>query len=185
MGDNVPSPLSGLLNVDKERQSAKVGQHRRLNDLDYGTCDFVRKNELEAIFAILQTLETGLPVLLGQLALTLVIWLVSLSICLWVTPCHEIREIRSGNVAAAVAGGGAALGAAIPLAFCFAGSVSSWDIVIWAVPIMILQVSAFWLTQLFVPDLSAKLEENDLAAAIFLLCFRLGFASINAAAISV
>lgn len=133
---------------------------------------------------ILLSLELGLPILVGHLLLTIVIWLATVAISFWITPCHEIREIRAGNVSVAVSGGGAALGAAIPLAFCLAGAVNGWDILIWAIPVMLIQMSAFWLTQLLIPDLSNRLDEGDLAAAIFLLLFRIGFACINAAAIA-
>ncbi|ATE67533.1 DUF350 domain-containing protein [Rhizorhabdus dicambivorans] len=134
--------------------------------------------------AILLSLELGLPILLGHLLLTIIIWISTLALSFWITPCHEVREIRAGNISVAISAGGAALGAAIPLAFCLAGAVNGWDILIWAMPVMLIQLSAFWLTQLLIPDLSARLDDGDVAAALFLLLFRIGFASINAAAIA-
>lgn len=134
--------------------------------------------------AILASLELGLPILLAHLLLTIAIWLVTLIFSFWITPYHELREIRSGNVSVAISAGGAALGAAIPLAFCLAGAVNGWDILIWAIPVMLIQLSAFWLTQLLIPDLSHRLDAGDLAAAVFLLLFRIGFGCINAAAIA-
>jgi len=126
----------------------------------------------------------GLPILLTHLFLTIAIWLVTLVISFWITPYHELREIRSGNISVAISAGGAALGAAIPLAFCLAGAVNGWDIVVWAIPVMLIQLSAFWLVQLLIPDLSNRLDAGDMAAAIFLFLFRLGFGCINAAAIT-
>ena len=140
---------------------------------------------MENFQAILISLETGLPILLAHLLLTIAIWLITLVVSFWITPYHELREIRAGNVSVAISAGGAALGAAIPLAFCLAGAVNGWDIVIWAIPVMLIQLSAFWLTQLLIPDLSSRLDAGDLAAAIFLLLFRIGFGCINAAAIAV
>ena len=134
--------------------------------------------------AILVSLQLGLPVLLTHLILTIAIWLVTLVISFWITPYHELREIRSGNVSVAISAGGAALGAALPLSFCLAGAVNEWDILIWAVPVMLIQLSAFWLTQLLIPDLSNRLDAGDMASAIFLFLFRLGFGCINAAAIA-
>lgn len=133
---------------------------------------------------IVMSLELGLPILLGHLLLTILIWIATLVISFWITPYHEVREIRAGNISVAISAGGAALGAAIPLGFCLAGAVNGWDIVIWAIPVMLIQLSAFWLTQLLIPDLSARLDEGDIAAALFLLFFRIGFACINAAAIA-
>ena len=134
--------------------------------------------------AILASLQMGLPILLTHLFLTIAIWLVTLVISFWITPYHELREIRSGNISVAISAGGAALGAAIPLAFCLAGAVNGWDIVVWAIPVMLIQLSAFWLVQLLIPDLSNRLDAGDMAAAIFLFLFRLGFGCINAAAIT-
>jgi putative membrane protein len=139
---------------------------------------------MENFQAILTSLEMGLPILLTHLLLTIAIWLITLVISFWITPYHELREIRAGNVSVAISAGGAALGAAIPLAFCLAGAVNGWDIAIWAIPVMLIQLSAFWLTQLLIPDLSNRLDAGDLAAAIFLLLFRIGFGCINAAAIA-
>lgn len=134
--------------------------------------------------AVLASLAMGLPILLAHLFLTIAIWLVTLLISFWITPYHELREIRAGNLSVAISAGGAALGAAIPLAFCLAGAVNGWDIAIWAVPVMLIQLSAFWLTQLLIPDLSSRLDSGDMAAAIFLFLFRIGFGCINAAAIA-
>lgn len=133
---------------------------------------------------VILTLELGLPVLLGQLLLTLAIWLASLAVSFWITPYHEIRQLRAGNVSVAISAGGAALGLAIPLAFCLAGAVNGWDIVIWAIPVMMIQLAAFWLAQMIIPKLTNKLENGDVAAALFLLFFRIGFACLNAAAIA-
>jgi len=73
---------------------------------------------------------------------------------------------------------------AIPLAFCLAGSISYWDILIWALPVIGFQIISFWITQLLIHDLGLWLESHDLAAAIFLLLVRLGIACINSAAIA-
>lgn len=136
------------------------------------------------ISAILSSLAQGLPYFLGHMLLTILIWIITLAINFAITPFHEIREIRAGNVSVALSAGGAALGSAIPLAFCLAGAVNGWDIVVWAFPVMIIQLAAYWLTWLLIPNLNSKLESGDLAAALFLFLFRIGFACINAAAIA-
>lgn len=133
---------------------------------------------------IILTVQLGLPVLLGQLLLTLLIWLASVALSLWITPCHEIRQLRAQNIAMAITAGGAALALAIPLAFCLAGAINAWDIMLWAIPVTLLQLSAFWLSQLIIPNLCARLEGGDISAALFLLFFRIGFACLNAAAIT-
>lgn len=133
---------------------------------------------------IFHSLGVGLPYFLGHLVLTIGIWIVTMSVCLRFAPYHPVRGIREGNVSAAVSAGGAALGTAIPLAFCLAGAINGWDILLWAVPVMLVQLLAYWLTSLFIPGLPERIDGGDQAAAIFLFLFRIGFACINAAAIA-
>jgi putative membrane protein len=133
---------------------------------------------------IFHSLGVGLPFFLGHLILTIAIWIAAMGVCFLLTPYHPVRGIRAGNVSAAVSAGGAALGTAIPLAFCLAGAINGWDILLWAVPVMLVQLLAFGLTGLVIPGLPDRIDGGDLAAAIFLLFFRIGFACINAAAIA-
>lgn len=135
-------------------------------------------------WAIVESLQAGFHIWIGHLSLTIILWILAVLIDYWATPYHKLSEIRSGNVAVALSVGGAALSMAIPLAVCLAGSVDYWDIILWALPVLIFQILAFWVTQLLIHDLGIRLESHDMAAAIFLLLVRLGIALINAAAIA-
>lgn len=69
--------------------------------------------------------------------------------------------MRAGNTAAGIALGSAILGLAIPLAACMARSVAVWDIIVWGVAALILQLAAFAIVSLLLkrlPDAIAKDE---------------------------
>lgn len=132
----------------------------------------------------LLTLWNGLPIFLIHSGLSLLILLVGVFIYTRLTAHDEVALIRDGNIAAAVSLSGAVLGLALPLAFSLSGSISLWDIVVWGVVALILQLLAYRLVDLFLKDLSTRIEAGEVGPAIVLLSFKLGTAFINAAAIS-
>jgi len=134
----------------------------------------------EAILA----LWAGLPVFMIHSAVSLIILLVGVSIYMWSTKHDELALIRSSNSAAALSLGGAIVGLSLPLAFSLAASVSLWDLVLWGFVALILQLVAFRLADFFLKDISARIEANEIGAAIFLVSIKLATAFINAAAIS-
>lgn len=133
---------------------------------------------------VVHSLLSGLPVLLLHLASATLVWLVALAIYLWITPHDEFRLIRAGNEAAAISLGGAAIGLAGPLAFCLAGSINVWDIVIWGSVTLVLQLIAFRLVDFVLGTLSARIEADERSAAIFLAMMKVAIACLTAAAIA-
>lgn len=133
---------------------------------------------------VLQSLISGFPVLLLHFAVTLVLWLLTLSIYYWLTPHNELKLIRDGNIATAISSGGVAMGLALPLAFCLAGSVSVWDIIIWSIPILMMQVATFFGLNKVLGDMPHRLAHNDIAAAVYLFMVRMGSAFLVTAAIA-
>ncbi len=129
-------------------------------------------------------LWAGLPVFLVHSATSLLILFVGIGIYMKLTRHDEMALIRAGNSAAALSLGGAIVGLALPLAFSLAASVSLWDLLIWGVVALVLQLVAFRLADLFLKDISARITAGDMAAATFLVSVKLGTALINAAAIS-
>lgn len=133
---------------------------------------------------VLQSLVAGLPVFLLHLAVALAVFLFALSVYLWLTPHKEMELIRQGNSAAAVSLGGAALGLAIPMAFCLGNSINVWDIVIWGAVTLFLQVLAFRAVDLVLHQLPKRIEHNEVSAAIFLASMKVAVAMLIAAAVS-
>lgn len=133
---------------------------------------------------VLQSLVAGLPVLLLHFTVAVLLWLVSLAIYYRLTPHDEMKLIREGNIATAISSGGVAMGLALPLAFCLAGSISVWDIVIWSIPILLMQLATFFLLGRYFRDLSHRLENNEIGIAIYLLMVRMGSSFLVTAAIA-
>src|SRR5262247_2525936 len=107
------------------------------------------KPMFEAIFA---SALRALPLFLLHLGVTLAILALGVMIYMWVTPHHETRLMREGNVAAATSFGSAVLGLALPLAICLARSVNIADIVIWGVVALVVQLATFFVMSMLFKD---------------------------------
>ena len=132
----------------------------------------------------IQSFLSGIPFLLTHFGVTIVLLVGGAFIYIKITSHDEMALIRDGNNAAAVSLSGAILGLAIPLAFCMANSVNVYDIVIWGLVTLVIQLVTFWIIDLWLRDLSRKIEDGQVGTAILLASVKLAVASINAAAIS-
>ena len=132
----------------------------------------------------IQSFLSGIPFLLTHFGVTIVMLVVGAFIYIKITSHDEMALIRDGNNAAAVSLSGAILGLAIPLAFCMANSVNVYDIVIWGLVTLVIQLVTFWIIDLWLRDLSRRIEDGQVGTAILLASVKLAVASINAAAIS-
>ena len=132
----------------------------------------------------IQSFLSGIPFLLTHFGVTIVMLVVGAFIYIKITSHDEMALIRDGNNAAAVSLSGAILGLAIPLAFCMANSGNVYDIVIWGLVTLVIQLVTFWIIDLWLRDLSRKIEDGQVGTAILLASVKLAVASINAAAIS-
>ncbi len=77
-----------------------------------------------------------------------------------ITPHKEFELIRSGNVAAAIALGGAMIGFAIPASNVIAYSISILDFVVWAVIAAFVQLLAFLVTSLVLKGASERIKKR-------------------------
>lgn len=133
---------------------------------------------------VVQSLLAGLPVLLLHLGLSLLILFAALLIYMALTPHNELRLIRDGNRSAAVSLGGAALGLAIPMAASLSASINGWDVVIWGVVILAIQVLLFKLADLVLKDLPRRIERDEMPAALLLAALKVAVALLVAAAVA-
>ncbi|MEW5686481.1 MAG: DUF350 domain-containing protein [Pseudomonadota bacterium] len=100
----------------------------------------------------------------------------------WITPHDEGALIRAGNPAAAVALGGALVGYVLPLASALAHTASLPEFVAWAILAGVIQIATFWIVRrVAMPDVSARIERGDMAAALYLLSISLAVGILNAA----
>ena len=99
-----------------------------------------------------------------------------------VTPHDEGKLIREGNIAAAVALGGAVLGYMIPLASALSQTHSLVEFAAWAALAGVIQILVFWVVRkVALPDVSARIERGEVASAIYLLVISVAVGIINAA----
>lgn len=98
------------------------------------------------------------------------------------TPHNEGALIRQGNVAAAIALGGAVIGYVIPLASALAQTATLPEFVAWAALAGVIQIVAFVVVRrVAIPDVSKRIEDGDVAAALYLLMISLAVGILNAA----
>ncbi len=106
------------------------------------------------------------------------------TVVLLVTPHSEIRLIRAGNSAAAVAFGGSLIGLALPVHSAISHSVSLWDALIWSAVAAVAQVLAFAIARVASGKISQQIDENVLSAGIFSAAIAISVGLVNAAAIT-
>ena len=94
---------------------------------------------------------------------------------------REIRLIREGNTAAAVALVGGLLGFVIPLAIVIAHSAVLLDVVIWGVIALAVQIGGFIVARLVLPHLPQAIENGNVSDAIFLGGLSLSLGILDAA----
>ncbi|NBP72368.1 MAG: DUF350 domain-containing protein [Alphaproteobacteria bacterium] len=133
---------------------------------------------------VIQSFLAGFPVLLLHFAVTTAMLAVGITVYHFITPYHELQLVRGGNTAAAVSISAAIVGMAIPLAICMATSVSVWDIVIWGVVGLLIQILAYRVADALLKDLPTRIENGEMGAAILVVGVKLSVAFINAAAIA-
>jgi putative membrane protein len=100
----------------------------------------------------------------------------------WVTPYNEAKLIREGNVAAALALGGALVGYVLPLASALSNTVTLVEFCAWAALAGVIQIAAFTLVRIVaMKDVSARIENGEIAAGLYLMSISLAVGLLNAA----
>lgn len=136
------------------------------------------------VSAPISSFVSGFPDFIIQLGVALGLFIASLTIYVILTPHKELELIRAGNPSAALAFGGVVVGFAIPLGSCLEHAMGIWDLVIWGIVILLLQVLAFRFADLFLHHLPRRIAEGDVAAAVFLMSIKIGLALILAGAVA-
>lgn len=131
---------------------------------------------------ILDALGQGLPMLLLQFGMVLVLLVVGILIYMAVTPFHERELMQRGNSAAATVLGGALVALAIPLAALLATTGSLLDILVWGVVAVVLQLLTVTIVSLLLRGMRTMIEAGQVAAALPLVAAQLSIALLNAAA---
>jgi len=97
------------------------------------------------------------------------------------TAHDEIALVRAGNVAAAIAVSATLVGLALPVSAAIENTHSILAAGVWSVVGCAVQIGAYGLARALVPDLSARIEADDKAAATLLAAVSITAALLNAA----
>lgn len=126
----------------------------------------------------------GLPYLLSHFVIAIVILIVGVVIQVKITPIDESKLIKSGNIAASISLAGTFLALSMPLAASLTVSMTLVSIVIWGFTAVVIQLVCDRLATIYVSDVYEKIENGEIAPAIYLVGIKLSVAAINSAVIS-
>jgi putative membrane protein len=122
-----------------------------------------------------------LPAFAGYMALALGLTALYAIVYTAITPQPEWSLLRQGNLSAALAFGGSLLGFVIPLASAIAHSGSLLDCAVWGCIALIVQILAFFLIRLLLPQLPSQIEADKPGPATAAAIFFLAIGILNAA----
>lgn len=130
------------------------------------------------------TVLQNLPAFGGYFATALALLAVFLVLYVFVTPYSELALIRQGNTAAAVSLGGAIIGYALPIAVSVVTSHSIETMIGWGVVACVVQLIAYVLARLVLPQINQSIAQGKVASGIFLASLSLGVGILNAGCIA-
>src|ERR1700675_866183 len=116
---------------------------------------------------ILQSLA-GLPAFLVYFCTGIVAVVAYLFVYTRVTPHDEFQLIRDNDPAAAIALGLRPLGFLLPLVRAIPHSANVVDCLIWSAIALVVQIGVYFIVKIPVPNLSARIANGEVAAAIWL-----------------
>ena len=123
----------------------------------------------------------GLPAFLIYFCVAGVLVAAYLFIYMWATPHDELALLRANNPAAALALGLSMIGFALPLTSSIGHSDGIVDMAIWGVVALAVQIAVYFLARIAVPDLSQRIANGEIAAAIWLGAASVAAGMLNAA----
>jgi len=127
---------------------------------------------------VLQSLA-GLPAFLAYFCVSLVAVVLYAVVYAWITHHDEYELIRRNNPGAAIALGLSMLGFSLPVASAVAHAADIVDCIIWSIIALLVQIIAYYVARIAVPQLSERIEKGEMAAAIWL-----GLGSVTAGVLS-
>ncbi|HEU4664306.1 MAG TPA: DUF350 domain-containing protein [Dokdonella sp.] len=122
-----------------------------------------------------------LPDFLAYFATALAYAAVFVLVYVAITPQREFALIRANNIAAAISFGGAFIGFVIPLASAIAHSAGILDCAVWGAVALLVQLLAFVVARLLLPELPARIVRDERAAATFAATLSVGVGILDAA----
>ncbi len=127
---------------------------------------------------------SSLPAFAGYFATALALLAVFLLLYVFVTPYNELALIRSGNTAAALSLAGAMVGYALPIAVSVAVSHNIGVMVGWGVVACVVQLLAYIVARLALPQINQNIPQGKIASGVFLATLSLAIGILNAGCIA-
>jgi len=127
---------------------------------------------------------SGLADFLIFFVLSLALVALYLALYTFATAHNEFALIRANVISAAVALGLSLIGFALPLASAVVHAQSVLDCLVWGIVALVVQIVAYGLVRLVMPNLSQRIAAGEMAAALFLGAASLTAGIINAAAMT-
>jgi putative membrane protein len=135
-----------------------------------------------ATSTIADALETGLPQLLLQFVVTIVLLMVGVAIYMAFSPYKELDLVRRNNTAGGVVYAGTVIALAIPLASLLATTSYVIDIIIWGIVALVIQLLTLAVVSLLLlRHLRIMIESGNIAAALTVAATQIAVALVNAA----
>lgn len=127
---------------------------------------------------------TDLTDFLAFYVVSLLLMIVFVAVYTSITRHSEIKLIKENSVAAAVAFSGSMIGFALPLASAMISSRTILEMIVWGVVALIVQIVVYLLVRLPMPRVSERIENNEIAAGIWLGASSLIAGILNAASMT-
>ena len=122
----------------------------------------------------------GIPAFAGYFVVAIGLCVIFIVLYIRVSPHEEFELIaHHGNAAAAVALGMSLTGFSLPLASAIYHSSDIIDCAIWGAIALVAQIVAYFLARIGQPNMSRRISEGEMAAALWL-----GFVSLAAGILS-
>ncbi len=131
----------------------------------------------------IQSFVKGFPEFMLHGGVTLALLITGCIVHVLLTPMKEIKLIREGNTSAAISLCAVIVGLSVPMAACLVTALSVWDLLIWGVVAILLQLLAFRVADLVLRDLPRRIERNEIGAALVLAAVKIAAAMVMAAAL--
>jgi putative membrane protein len=126
----------------------------------------------------------GVPLFLGYFAIALVLTAIYVVIYTMITPHSEMKLIKENKAAASTAFAGSLIGFVLPLASVIENSVDIADMALWGAVALIVQIATFFGLRLFMPKISERIANDEMASGIWLGAVSVAAGLLNAACLT-
>ena len=131
------------------------------------------------------SLAAGFPQLIFYLVMVAVIYFFAILTYVKLTPHKELELIKSGNISASIHFASLIISMALPVAACLINKFSLFDVGLWTVFSLILQLFLFRVTDFILfSGMPERIEQDEMAPTIVLASFKLAGSIILAFSIA-